>query len=382
MDISKHFMKFIYDNYTGIDGFVPSSSYTYLTKKQAEFDTNFENRRNYTTLENNFTPLIDFFMKPIKGTGKKLTTNHTDLQKIYEKARVLKVANIATRDYKLFEQAYYGIIVNEIDKLPILFNILPHQIINITIDDYTIVSNCEWLESIDFKDLKVNVHCIYNLDEELNYGSLKKITLLWLDDDGKYTTEDLGEDKRVKIFDKFYEMTFVAKVGDNNLYDVPATFQLAQTNVNIFNLTSDIRAVYNSAGYALLAIHSDKEIKSIDIGNDTILKLGAMDKEAYFVDCNTDMIDSMREDVQELKEYMLKLFSNNMLNDNVRYTTATSAAISSQNFTFELQLLTGIYEEVVNTILNKCMEMYGYTTSFNFELEKINYNDIETIDEL
>ena len=371
MNIYQNKFQFIYDNFTGGGGYEPLNSYSYLVKLAREVEADYKNRKEITTLTNNFTPLINIFIQPILAAEIKIATNNKNLNNVIEKGKLIENVNNIITNLKLYDQAYYGVEKENEFTIPEILNILPQDIIEVTTNN-TEITEMQYIERNIFENLTVKVLCNYI------EGVIIKKTLLWLNEKGEYTEQDLGEENRVKVFDKFIEEARIWKIGSKTLSETPNSFQLALTNYDIFNKTSLKNEILYTNAVSVLVIPTDQDISKLTLGAHNALRVPAdVNKLPEYLEIDTKNFEMIQKDIDDKKNYLYKMFTNNLLADNIKYTTAISTMLASRSFNAEVNYLYNSLKIVLYKIINYTEEVYGIKTNLNIEFPEINYNTEE-----
>lgn len=372
MNIFSNKFNFIWDNYTGDGGFNPYNSYSYLNRYPREANEDYVSRKNNTSLDNYFSPLINIYTSPVIATNPELKTNNANLNNIWTNSEVVKTANKSIVNLKLFEQCYYYLEYVDAQTSPTLKSIIPKDIEEITTEG-VIITNSIFINYRNWEDMKVKVQNNYS------YNTNIKRTLLWKDDNGNYTEEDLGEDKRVTIFDDFIENCIFRGFGELDLSITPYSFQIARTNTDIYNKGALIDEILYNNALSILVIPTDQDIEDISLGSRRALKVPADVKNLpSYIEIDSVNYDILERNIETKKQYLYKMFTNNLLADNIQYTTATASILASRSFKDQLSYLYIIYKTMINMIVKDITDIQNIDTTYSIVFEELNY-DIEEI---
>ena len=87
----------------------------------------------------------------------------------------------------------------------------------------------------------------------------------------------------------------------------------------------------------------------------------------------------IEKDIENKKTYLYKMFTNNIMDSNIQYTTAMSTMLATKSYNQEVNYLYMNYQIIINKLLNTIINYYGISTSYSLTFPEINF-DVETVD--
>ena len=373
MDIYKEKFKFIRDSYTGLGGFKPNHEYSYVIPFTRESNEDHQDRKNITVLTNYFTPLINIYLSPIFGADIELVTENNTLIDVWENSDLIKIANKTLLNLKLYELAFYGYLIDSNGILDV-FSIETPEVLEIksVMNKLTYLVYTEYKE---YEDLNIPILCEYKTSDEDNY--VKKTTLAWYDEENNIVLTET--DRRVTIFDEVIYNVEIFRIGQLELDETPTTFQSALTNYDIFNLESLQKEILYRNAISILVIATDQNIGEISLGAGNILKVPSdVSKMPEYLEISSVNHDILDTTIENKKQYLYKMFTNNLLADNIQYTTAMSSLIASRSFDSEVNYLYQNYKIILSKLVNNILERFDIVTAYTIDFPEINYN-VESI---
>lgn len=369
---------FIRDNYNSNGGYDPNHKYSYLIRFSREDNECYNRRKQITILNNVFTPLNDLFLDPIKAQSINIdvNTNNVNLKESIKATSLFEKANDIITSYKLYSKCYFATYTeyNEmgeplLTQHPYIDDIFAGDVLNIVLEENE-VSSIEYTEYKEFKNTNIPVHVKYE------NNTFVKITKAWKTSDGKITTEEQDEGLRIKNFDGvFYGI--VNKIGES-LNDTPKSFQLARIQKELFNLESYRMEILTNVAYPILTISTDEAVEDISLSSNNILKVPSEVKNMpMYIEPDLISIEMIRDTIEDKKQFIYKIYTQNLLSDNITYTSAMASALASKNFTNAVNVYYNIYKQIVETIINNIMFIYELNTTYEIGFPTISINDSE-----
>lgn len=373
---------FIRDNYFGDGGYDPNKEYSFLRRFDRESQENYQDRREITILNNVFNPLQNLYLTPIYATTSDVDvkTQNQDLLFVAENAEMITNANYCLRDFRLYDKTFFTMYVDYIendDGLEIDSNtvleiepVFPGDITSVTYEGIKI-STMEYILEKDYKNVTVPIECIY--DGSTNMFKMK--TMAWLTKDGKVTLTDLGEEKRITEFDGLKYGT-ADKIGEGFKYR-PDSFALARMQKELFQLESFRTEILTKVAFPILTIATDQEITDISLSVNNILKVPSeVTRMPEYLESDLTSCDTIKETIDEKKEFIYKMFTSNLWSDNIKNVSATATLISSKNFQAEIETLYNTYQEIIKKMVENIIFIY----SINTPMPTIEYGDLAMFD--
>lgn len=363
----KNKLEFIKHNYFGTGGYEICHPFSYLLKHRRESANDFNYRRKASTFTNFFRPLIDIYLKPIWASKKDLITSNERIKGLYEDTKLVKNSNKAVRELKLYGQVYYGVEFDG-EELPEINIVQTPSIKNIETKSNRI-HKLEWEEFKIYKGVQIPVACEYSDQSAI------KITMAWIDADGKIVLKEPNGGTRLTVFDQMIEEAIYHHTGELEIDEVTENYQMALVNKEIFNLKSYSKEIIGEQAFSLLVIATDAKIKDLKVGTSRAIKVpSTVTKMPEYVEISDVNYDIISREIENYQQYLYKMFTSNLLADNIKYTTAMSTLLASRSFDGELQYLFNNYQIIMNTLLNNMVDYFSIVSPYKIEFGVITYD--------
>ncbi|MCP4991559.1 MAG: hypothetical protein GY928_37525 [Colwellia sp.] len=376
---------FIRDNYFGNGGYSPYSTDSYLIQAPRETSVFYNDRVANSTLENLFQPLQDLFLDPIKAVKPDFKTENKKLKYIVEQSKVFYNSIETLTDFKLYGKCFFSVTTdikkNEDDKNEVDNEIIP-EIDNVFVGDFVeLKMNGLEVKTAVYSEYKMLDNVKVPILVKFENGIFTKKTQAWRLDKKTVTLDDLGETKRITNFDGVRYGT-LNKIG-LRLDDIPKTFNLAQIQKQLFNLDTQRLDILRKAGFPILIIQSDDDLKEISLSMDTIIQVPAEENVKHmpeYIEAQLEGVSLTTEIIEEKKSTVYKVFTNGLFSDNIKYTSTMSTVIATKTFTNVVNTLYLVWQDILKTMLDDIISIYDLNTKYTIKYPSIDLDseDIKT----